>query len=136
VRLYGVLYAERLGLYGLRAPSRQFCRFVRAMAVKRPSSWMRTATLFTLGLLLLAAAPTVRGEEEEADPGHVLQLTEATFDAAVKAEKLVVRAACHLPPSADGQSSVFFLSSAQLISCALTPEPAGGCVHGSLVVRA
>lgn len=86
MRLYGVLYGC--------APGSQFCRFVRAMAVKRPSSWMRTATVFTLGLLLLAAAPTVRGEEEEADPGHVLQLTEATFDAAVKAEKLMVRAAC------------------------------------------
>lgn len=59
---------------------------------RRMSPWLRAATACVFGLLLVAAAPVVRAEAEDSDPGHVLQLTEATFDATVQAEKLMV---CH-----------------------------------------
>ena len=62
------------------------------MAVARRTAWLRKSALCALALLLLVAAPVARAEEEEdVDLGHVLSLTDSNFDAAVKAEALMVR---------------------------------------------
>lgn len=62
------------------------------MAVARRAAWFRKSALCALALLLLVAAPVARAEEEEdVDLGHVLSLTDSNFDAAVKAEAIMVR---------------------------------------------
>ena len=68
------------------------------MAVVRRAAWLRKSAVCALALLLLVAAPVARAEEERLDMGpDVLQLTESTFDAAVK-EGLLVRLAFSVLP--------------------------------------